>query len=256
MDLGAARPPAPRIRATVGYPDTALFWKEGARQVTADPASTSTAAPTWLYRVVETIRTETGSFEISDCHTAPSLRVVHDWYTRALGPMLIEASATRDGSSAQEAVQATHIRALAGETLTENAWYIALEPALREIFEHAYPYTRAYTTAATAASAYAASHGYPDDEARRYGDSYAKLNTTANARVHATANAKAHARALARAFSTGNTTAYTETYPSARLRAAVRSLTATATATDPTRAPAIWSHLAETLAESLAPASS
>ncbi|NQE92225.1 SpcZ [Nocardia terpenica] len=220
--------------------------------MTADPASISTAAPTWLHRIVETIRTETGSFEISDCHTAPSLRVVHDWYTRALGPMLIEASATRGGSSAQEAVQAMHIRALAGEALTEDAWYTALEPALREIFEHAYPYTRAYTTAATAASAYAASHGYPDDEARRYGDSYAELNTTANARVHATANAKAHARALARAFSAGSTTAYTETYPSARLRAAVRS----ATADDPTRAPAIWSHLAETLGESLTRASS
>lgn len=197
--------------------------------------------------MVETIRTETGSCEIGDCDTAPSLRVVHDWYARALGPMLIEASAARGGSSAQEAVQDMHIRALAGEAHAEDAWCTALEPALREIFEHAYPYTRAYTTAANAASAYAASHGYPDDEARRYGDSYAELNTTANARVHATANAKAHARALARAFSTGNTTAYTETYPAARLRAAVRSLTAT----DPTRVPAIWSHLGETLAETL-----
>ncbi|MFC9432152.1 hypothetical protein [Nocardia sp. NPDC057030] len=147
---------------------------------------------------------------------------VHDVHARVLGPMLIEAS-TRWGepAQAQEALLALHTRAVAGAPIAESEWVAALEPALRQIYRHAYPYARAYAAAAADARSYAAAHGYTAAAAGQFGASYAEMNTDANARVHAAANAAANAAVTAAAFASGDLDAYAATFPSARLRAAV-----------------------------------
>ncbi|MFB8281286.1 hypothetical protein [Nocardia colli] len=179
---------------------------------------------------------------------------VHDLYARTLGPMLIEACARwGEPAQAQEALQALHTRAAAGDRIAATDWAAALEPALRQIYRHAYPYAQAYAAAATDASSYAAAHGYTAAEARQFGDTYADMNTAANARVHAEANAAANAAATAAAFATGDPHAYAATYPSARLRAAVLACAGG----DAARSQSIWNQLGTelpaVLAQSLTP---
>lgn len=176
---------------------------------------------------------------------------VHDVHARVLGPMLIEASARwGESAQAQQALQALHTRAAAGEPIAETEWAAALEPALRQIYRHAYPYARAYAAAAADASSYAAAHGYAAAEASQFGDTYAEMNTDANARVHADANAVANAAATAVAFATGDPHAYAATYPAARLRAAVLACAGD----DAARAKSIRAQVATALPGGLPPA--
>ncbi|GAA3009131.1 hypothetical protein GCM10010519_45390 [Streptomyces lactacystinicus] len=148
--------------------------------------------------------------------------VVHDWYCSAVGPVLTEASARRGGSVAQHRhVQALHADALGGGRIDEGTWRAALEPELRELFHHAYPYAEAHAAAAAAAGSYALANGYDAAEAAQYGETYAELNTTANVRAHADANALPTAPAVAAPYAAADPAAYAATWPSARVRAVV-----------------------------------
>ncbi|WP_405164617.1 hypothetical protein OG203_05750 [Nocardia sp. NBC_01499] len=178
-----------------------------------------------------------------------TLSVVHDWHSHSLGPMLIEASARwAESAQAQEALRTLHTRASAGEPIAETEWAGALEPALRQIYRHAYPYAQAYTAASADASSYATAHGYAEAEATRFGDSYAEMHTDANARVYAEANAAANAMATAAAFAAGDVHAYAATYPFARIRAIVLACAGD----DAARLSTMWNRVGAGLSDSLA----
>ncbi|MEU8925846.1 SpcZ [Kitasatospora sp. NPDC048545] len=199
------------------------------------------AAADWARRVRREVRRSDGGVPFS---------VVHDWYCSAVGPVLAEATARRGGSAVpQQVVLALHARALGGGRVDEGTWRAALEPELRELFRHAYPYAEAYATAAAAAGSYALANGYDEAEAARYGETYAELNTTANVRAHADANALANAAAVAAAYAAADPDAYAETYPSARVRAVVR---VHADGQGERGERAAWARLADGLAAALA----
>ncbi|MFJ9445659.1 SpcZ [Kitasatospora sp. NPDC101235] len=198
-------------------------------------------ARTWARRVHQELERLNGRVPFS---------VVHDWYCSAVGPILTEASARRGGSDApHEAALALRARALSGGRIDEGTWRTALEPEMRELFRHAYPYAEAYATAAAAAGSYALANGYGEAEAAQYGETYAELNTAANVRSHADANALANSASVAAAYAAADPAAYAETYPSARVRAVVR---VHAGRQDERGERATWARLADGLAAGLA----
>lgn len=174
--------------------------------------------------------------------------VVHDWHARTVSPLLVAASGARGGDvRAYQQVRSLHERALAGEPVAEAQWREALEPALREVYRHAFPREAAHATAAAAADSFARSRGWSEAEAAEYGETYAALNTGACARMHEEANASAHAAALAAAWAAADAAAYAATYPAAFVRGCVR-----ATATDGTSQLLCLARLAGGLADALA----
>ena len=119
-------------------------------------------------------------------------RVVHDWHASTVVPLLMEAATRRgEGTGLLAAAGQLHTRALAGERIEAAEWTATLEPALRELYRAAYPYTEAHATASANAHAYAMANDYGAAEATRFAAGYAELNTTANARSCAVANALA-----------------------------------------------------------------
>ncbi|MEU1283561.1 SpcZ [Kitasatospora sp. NPDC005856] len=230
--LGAAAP-------TPGGPASVPPWLAQVSEVLFDGMDAE-AARAWARRVHRELERLSGRVPFS---------VVHDWYCSAVGPMLAEAGARRGGSAAQQHVPALHADALAGGRIDEGTWRGALEPELRELFHHAYPYAEAYATSAAAAGSYALANGYDAAEAARYGETYAELNTAANVRAHADANALANAAALAAAYAAADPDAYAATCPAARVRAVVR---VHADPQDEHGEHAAWARLADGLAVCLA----
>ncbi|MFD4660869.1 SpcZ [Kitasatospora sp. NPDC058444] len=225
-------------------------------------SSPGAAVPPWLAQVSEVLSDGLGGAdaarawerrvrrEVERLDGRVPFRVVHDWYCAAVGPMLAEAGARRGGSVApQQGVLALHGSALDGGRIDESTWRAALEPELRELFHHAYPYAEAHATAASAAGSYALANGYDAAEAARYGETYAELNTAANVRAHADANALANAAAVAAAYAAADPDAYAATWPSARVRAVVR---VHADPRDEQGERAAWARLADGLAACLA----
>src|SRR5690242_10754011 len=71
--------------------------------------------------------------------------VVHDWHAHCVAPTLAELIEPLDRASGlQETVRLLHVRALAGERVSANEWTTALEPALRQVYRHAYAYADSY----------------------------------------------------------------------------------------------------------------
>lgn len=152
-------------------------------------------------------------------------RVVHDWHASTVVPLLMEAATRRgEGTGLLAAAGQLHTRALAGERIEAAEWTATLEPALRELYRAAYPYTEAHATASANAHAYAMANDYGAAEATRFAAGYAELNTTANARSCAVANALANARAVALAYADADGRAYAATYPYARVNACAFAL--------------------------------
>ncbi|MBH1934342.1 SpcZ [Streptomyces sp. AV19] len=169
--------------------------------------------------------------------------VVHDWHARTVAPLLGEG---------QEDVRALHLRALAGESVAEDAWAAVLEPALRDVHRRAYPYADAFATAAANARAWARTNDYGETEAEEFADGYARLNTGANVTSCADANALVHARASAAAFAAGDAVAYAACYPFAAVNAYALALAGQDTADGrEERHRAACGRLADGLAESL-----
>ena len=114
-----------------------------------------------------------------------------------------------------------HRRACHADAISEEAWRRALEPALHAIYLHSYPYEEAFAVMANAGNNYALQHGYPADEAKKYGEQYAELNACANARLFSAANADANSRAYAEAFVRADHDLLARAYPGAYVRACV-----------------------------------
>ncbi|WP_051710011.1 hypothetical protein [Streptomyces sp. NRRL S-350] len=230
---------APGGAATPGEGPVLPLWLAEVSEALSDGLEAG-AAREWARRVRQEAERLDGRVPFS---------VVHDWYCSAVGPVLAEASVRRGGSTApHQAVLALHASALKGRRIDEDTWRAALEPELRELFHHAYPYAEAYATAAAAAGSFALANGYGETEAAEYGETYAELNTTANVRAHADANALANAAAVAAAYAAADPAAYAATYPSARIRAVVR---ADAGRPDEHGEHTTWARLADGLAAAL-----
>jgi hypothetical protein len=106
--------------------------------------------------------------------------VVHDWHANVVCPLGIEAAEKRGRDTAPHlALQALHLRALAGDVPTEGEW----KPVLRNA--NAYAYADAYAYA----NAYAYAYAYADADAYAY--AYAYANAYANAYAYADAYAYA-----------------------------------------------------------------
>lgn len=199
-----------------------------------DAGSRAPAGPDWLAQVSEVLSDGMDADaardwehrvrrELERLDGRVPFGVVHDWHCSAVGPVLAEASVRHGRSDApHRAVLALHADALRGGRVDGTTWRAALEPALRELFQHAYPYAEAYAASAAAAGSFALANGYEPAEAARYGETYAELNTTANVRAHADANALANSAALAAAYAAADPDAYAGTCPFARVRAVVR----------------------------------
>ncbi|MFD5030309.1 SpcZ [Streptomyces sp. NPDC058405] len=151
-------------------------------------------------------------------------RVVHAWHADVVLPMLAEASTRRGGSSRPyEAPARLHAAAAAGERHDRATWEAALEPALREVYRHAYATAEAGETAYANARAYAVANGYDEAEADRYGRRYADLSTDAGVRAFSDANAVANARATAAAYTTADDRARAWAFWGARVHAYARA---------------------------------
>jgi hypothetical protein len=153
---------------------------------------------------------------------AVPFRLVHDWHANSVSSLVIESCAQR-GLSVQEHedVRKLHRDAWDGRSVGEETWRGTLESALHALYFRSYPYDEAFALAASLANSYARSHGASTDEASKYGETYAELNTGANARLFSAANAKANSRAYAAAFARSDHNLLARAYPSAYVQACV-----------------------------------
>jgi hypothetical protein len=107
--------------------------------------------------------------------------VVYDWHANVATVMGIEAAEKRGRDTApHKALQALHLRALAGDRADRDTWYTALRKA--------------------DADAYADANAYADADAYAY--AYAKADADAYADANAYADADAYAYAKADAYKT------------------------------------------------------
>ncbi|MGW0874220.1 SpcZ [Streptomyces sp. NPDC002740] len=174
--------------------------------------------PHWITQVREALADEAGG-PWSVGAEVP-LAALHVWHAGAVADLIAEAVARHGGDAApHDAVRALHARAATGEPVDEDTWAAALEPALREIYRLAYPRAQVHERAASAAATFARSRGWTEDEACRYGETYASMNTEVSDRVHAEANAIANAAAYAHAFADADPQAYAAAWPYALVRA-------------------------------------
>jgi hypothetical protein len=184
--------------------------------------------------------------------------VVHDWHAHTVAPMLAQACERLGGAAGpQESVRSLHARALAGERIGEAEWVAVLEPALLQVYRHAFSYAAAYATARASAHAYATANGYSADAAIEFAENYAELSTDANAQSYADANAKANAKAAAAAYAAADDQAYAESYPFAQVAAYVAAYVAAFAGQDVAAGQArrrrlAYRYLSDGLAESLA----
>lgn len=191
----------------------------------------SRSTPAWLPQIIELISDRCDEAfrnrwaaqlcaSLARLDDVPPFRLIHDWHATTVSRLIID-SCLRRGLSVQEHedVRELHRCAWRGHDVTDETWRRTLEPAFRAVFFHSYPYAEASATAADAANSYAVSHGYSAEEAKKYGETYATINTGANARLFSAANAKANSRAYARAFARSDHDLLARAYPSAYLRA-------------------------------------
>ena len=88
--------------------------------------------------------------------------VVHDWHANTVCPLGIEAAELRKRDVApHKALQALHLRALAGEKIGADEW----RPVLKNAYAYAYAYANVYA----------------DADANAYADAYANANAYADA---------------------------------------------------------------------------
>lgn len=184
--------------------------------------------PAWLSQIVELIFDRTadsfrnawrdelrGRFaKLGNVDDLVPFRLIHDWHANSVSPLIIE-SCTRQGLAVEEHenLQQLHRHAWRWHSVSEKTWRTTLEPALRAVYFHSYPYQAAFVAAASAANSYARSHGYSTGQAKKYGDDYAVINTDANARLFSAANARANSTAYARAFARSNHDLLVHAYP-------------------------------------------
>ena len=110
--------------------------------------------------------------------------VIHDWHANTVCQLGIDAAEKRERDPApHKALQALHLRALAGEKISANEG----RPVLKNAYAYAYAYANAYADADANADA----NAYADADA--YANAYA--NADANAYAYAYANAYADANA-------------------------------------------------------------
>jgi len=99
--------------------------------------------------------------------------VIHDWHANVVCPIGIEAAelAKRDPVP-HKALQAMHLRALAGEKISADEWQPVLKTGYANAYAYAYADANAYAYADAYAYAYA--NAYADAYAYAYADAYAK----------------------------------------------------------------------------------
>jgi hypothetical protein len=171
--------------------------------------------------------------QVADALRQVPFAVVHDWQASAVVPLMLQAcdpaSCQQDtGEPAAADLQQLHERAAAGERFDQAQWRAALEPALRELYRHAYSSAEAYATARASASAYASANNFSERGAIEFADAYAKLSTDSNRKSYAESNAIANAVVLSTAYASGDEQAYAETYPSALAHACAHAYANTA----------------------------
>ena len=127
--------------------------------------------------------------------------VIHDWHANTVCVLGIEAAERLGRDPApHKALQALHLRALAGEKIAAEEW----RPVLKDAYAHAYAYAYAYANAD--ADAYAYAYAYAD----AYAYANANANAYANAYAYADADAYADAYAYAYAYAYANANAYAD----------------------------------------------
>jgi hypothetical protein len=124
--------------------------------------------------------------------------VVHDWQANVVAPLGLEWRTLMGVSTeAQTALQALHVRAMAGDVAPRTAWFDALQPNLRQSYAYAYAYANANANAN--ADAYAYAYANANANANAYADAYAYAYAYANANAYAYAYTYAYAYADANA---------------------------------------------------------
>lgn len=190
------------------------------RPQTPSEAPLPGAVPSWPEQVAEALADPADDHSPLPFPAQVPFTAVHHWHAGAVADLIAETVARHGGDPApHDTLRALHVRAAAGETIGEDIWSAALEPALRELYRLAYPTARVHARASAAASSFARTRGWSEDEAERYGETYAGMNTEASARVHADANAIANSAAHAAAFATADAEAYARAWPGALVRA-------------------------------------
>ena len=87
--------------------------------------------------------------------------VVHDWYANVVCPLGIEAVEKRGSDpSPHKTLQSMHLRALAGEKISEDDWQPVLKCAYANSYANAYAYAYADADADAYADAYANADAY------------------------------------------------------------------------------------------------
>jgi hypothetical protein len=167
------------------------------------------AASGWARRLADLLSAPGASLPFS---------VVHDWQVRTVLPMLAEA-----GLGEADGLRQLHARAAAGDQVREADWHAALEPALHQLYRHAYGYAEAYASAHASASAYAQANNFSEQGAVSFADSYAATSTDSNRKSFAESNAVANAAVLATAYASGDPQDYAEAYPFALARACAQA---------------------------------
>jgi hypothetical protein len=121
--------------------------------------------------------------------------VVHDWHANVVCPLGIEAAKKRGSDpSPHKALQALHLRALAGEKISADDW----QPVLKCAYANAYAnadanaYSYAYANAYAYAYAYAYADADADADAYAYAYAYAYASAYADAYAYAYADADAY----------------------------------------------------------------
>jgi len=110
--------------------------------------------------------------------------VIHDWHGNTVCQLGIQAAEKLGRDPApHKALQALHLRALAGEKIGANEW--------RPVLKVANAYANAFANARAYANADA--HAYANARARAYADAYAYANANANVGANADANGNAYA---------------------------------------------------------------
>ncbi len=249
---GASQPPGkPTVRAGAAGPAKRRWAGITITQVSEPPAAAdadafeqliaSIALPAWLPLVLTTLYAGCGgpgsdaaarwARRVEAClrdlgparsEAGPPFEAVHDWQARTVVPVMRQACSAACEPAAREAATELgrlHARAAAGERFDEARWRAAIEPALRELYTHAYGYADAYATARASASAYAQANDFSEAGAIEFADSYAKLSADANRQSFAESNAVANAAVLAAAYASGDGRAYAESYPFALVQA-------------------------------------
>jgi hypothetical protein len=157
--------------------------------------------------------------------------VIHDWQYRTVTQLVHAAFDAEDAAArTHSTVQRLHSRALDGEPVETAEWLLALEPALFEVYRHAYPFRSVrddtYTRARRDKDLLEGVDEKQTDAFARY---FADMKAGIHADVFAEANAAANARACAAAYATADPEAYAEAMPFAQVRAYVYACAAQGT---------------------------